>query len=70
MKKKLALFGATLALAMAATFTFGVNTTTAGQSSCSAHCKNSYRSCVNNAKNPGALNQCGKAYRACLAGCR
>jgi hypothetical protein len=67
MKKKLALFGATLAIALAATFTFAAR---AGQSSCSAHCKNSYRSCVNAAKNPGGLNQCRKAYEACLAGCR
>ena len=69
MKKKLALFGATLALAAAATFTFA-NTTSVGQSSCSAHCKNSYRSCVNRAKNPGALNQCDKAYQACLDRCQ
>ena len=69
MKKRLALFGATLALVAAAAFTFA-NNTTAGQSSCSAHCKNSYRACVNAAKNPGALNQCKKAYQACLGGCR
>lgn len=69
MKKKLALFGATLALVAAATFTFA-NNTTAGQSSCSAHCKNSYSACTRAAKNPGALNQCRKAYEACLAGCR
>lgn len=69
MKKKLALLGATLALAAAATFTFA-KTTTAGQSSCSAHCKNSYSACVRAAGNPGALNQCKKAYQACLGGCR
>ena len=69
MKKKLALFGATLALVAAATFTFA-NPTTAGQSSCSAHCKNSYSACTRAATNPGGLNQCKKAYQACLAGCR
>ena len=67
MKKKLALFGATLAIAMAATFTFAAR---AGQTSCSAHCKNSYSACTRAAKNPGGLNQCKKAYQACLAGCR
>ena len=70
MKKKLALFVATLALVAASTFTFAARTATAGQSSCSAHCKNSYNSCVRAANNPGGLNQCKKAYEACLGTCR
>ena len=72
MRKKLALFAAMLLVALAATFALNVKTTSveAQGASCQAQCKVAYDTCVRHAKNPGGLNQCRKAYEACLGSCK
>ena len=71
MRRKLALFAATLLMALATTLTFTSPTTTATTpGSCQTQCRVGYDKCVRSATNPGGLNHCGKAYQACLSGCR
>ena len=70
MRKRITLFVATLLVLAAASFGFLSPSKAGAQgASCQAQCKVSYMKCVNNATNPGGLNQCAKANKACLAGC-
>ncbi|HKS30136.1 MAG TPA: hypothetical protein VJS44_20095 [Pyrinomonadaceae bacterium] len=70
MKKRIAYFLASLVLSLVATASYLAPAPAGAQgASCQAQCKVSYSTCVRNASNPGGLNQCKKAYTACLAGC-
>lgn len=69
MKKRLSLF-ATLILAMIAALTFITPPTSAlTPDSCRTQCRVAYDKCNRETSNPGGLNQCKKAYQACLGGC-
>ncbi len=70
MKKKLSLFAATMLMALAALAYAPAGTKADGPDSCRTQCRVAYEKCVRSASNPGGLNQCGKAYQACLAGCQ
>ncbi len=67
MKKKIGLFAASFALALTATFTF--NSTPAQAVSCQAQCRVAFQKCVKQTTNPGGLNQCKRAFDACLGTC-
>ncbi len=70
MRKRVTLFAASLMLLAAATLgAIAPSKAGAQGASCQAQCKVSYSTCVRNATNPGGLNQCRKAYQACLATC-
>lgn len=69
MRRKLAYFTASMVLALAATFAF-TGPVGARRDSCRTQCRVGYDKCVREAKNPGGLNQCGKAYQDCLSGCQ
>lgn len=71
MKKQISFFLAAVIIAMAAMFAFASTTTKAGltRSSCRTQCRVGYDKCVRETTNPGGLNQCRKAYQACLSGC-
>lgn len=71
MKKKIGIFAASFALALTATFGLSASSASAGTAfSCQAQCRVAYDKCVRQAKNPGALNQCRRAFEGCLATCR
>ena len=72
MKKKLMLFVGTVVVALATMFALGSTKSTVGAqgASCQAQCRVAYDTCVRHAKNPGGLNQCKKAYEACLGNCK
>ncbi len=70
MKRKLMYVAAVLTLVFAAAFAFVSTGTKAQGGSCHAQCRVAYDTCVRNAGNPGALNQCRKAYQECLSHCQ
>ena len=69
MRKKLAYFVASMVMALAATFTFVSPNADAKLDGCRPQCRVGYQKCVKETSNPGGLNQCKKAYEACLSGC-
>ena len=71
MKRQISYFFAAVIIAMAAMFAFASTTTKAGVKlgSCRTQCRVGYDKCVRETSNPGGLNQCRKAYQACLSGC-
>jgi hypothetical protein len=67
MKKNVLMFAIAVALSCGATvFTLG----SSASSSCLTQCRVAYDKCVRTAQNPGGLNQCGKAFKACSATCK
>ena len=71
MKKRISYFVASFVLALAAVFAFASPVTKVGAQggSCRAQCRVAYDKCNKQASNPGGLNQCKKAFSACLATC-
>jgi hypothetical protein len=69
MKRKLSLLAATLVMTLAAAVPFTATPVSAVLDGCRAQCRVGYQKCVKEASNPGGLNQCSKAYQACLGGC-
>jgi hypothetical protein len=68
MKRKLIYFAASFMLAIAAVFVTS-STNANALNSCRTQCRVAYDKCVKQTKNPGGLNQCGRTYQRCLAGC-
>ncbi len=70
MKKRLSLIAATFVMMMLAALVFVTPTSALTPDSCRTQCRVAYDKCNREATNPGGLNQCRKAYQACLAGCQ
>lgn len=69
MKRKLTYFVASFVIAVTAALAFA-STSTSALGSCQTQCRVGYDKCNRQATNPGGLNQCKKAFDACLATCR
>ena len=69
MKRELSYFFAALMIAMMAMFAFASPKANTRADSCRTQCRVGYDKCVKETTNPGGLNQCRRAYQACLSGC-
>jgi hypothetical protein len=69
MKRKLIFFAASFMFAAASVF---VSTSASANAfdSCRTQCRVAFDKCVKQAKNPGGLNQCRRAFEGCLSGCQ
>ena len=67
MKKRLALFAATIVMALAFVLpTFSTNAATLMQS-CQGKCKRAYNACIATGTNPPS---CNAAYQGCISSCK
>ncbi|MFN2456082.1 MAG: hypothetical protein ABR577_17905 [Pyrinomonadaceae bacterium] len=70
MKKRIGYFVASFVVALAAMFAVISPTVGAQGGSCRAQCRVAFDKCVKETSNPGGLNQCRRAFSACLATCQ
>ncbi|HZI18991.1 MAG TPA: hypothetical protein VEY09_10395 [Pyrinomonadaceae bacterium] len=71
MKKKIAYFAASFALAGAFTFSASFYApTSAAVESCQGRCNRAKNACLNTAQTTGEAAQCNKSYQGCISSCK
>jgi len=70
MKRKLAYFASSFALAGAIVFGGSYQSEASSAQSCSGQCKRNQTACEQTAKTQSQLSQCKKAFQGCISSCK